>query len=65
MSGRKTFGGSAGGGKKGSNLQFQRHEPSFLKKLKEQVGYKSQAADVESKFASEGMNLLEGEPSIS
>ena len=42
-------GGTAGGSKKSSNIQFQRpSEPSFLKRIKEQVGYK-EAVTIESK----------------
>ena len=42
-------GGTAGGSKKTSNIQFNRpSEPSFLKRIKEQVGYK-EAVTIESK----------------
>jgi hypothetical protein len=42
-------GGTAGGSKKSSNIQFQRpSEPSFLKRIKEQVGYK-ETISIESK----------------
>eukprot|EP00095_Tigriopus_kingsejongensis_P000324 maker-scaffold292_size219010-snap-gene-1.42 protein:Tk00324 transcript:maker-scaffold292_size219010-snap-gene-1.42-mRNA-1 annotation:"kiaa1143 homolog" len=46
MSGRKR-GGSAGGGKSGG-LQYTKNEPSFIRKMKAQVGYRdtqSQLAD--------------------
>jgi len=42
-------GGTAGGSKKSSNIHFQRpSEPSFLKRIKEQVGYK-ETVTIESK----------------
>lgn len=42
-------GGSAGGGKRGG-VQFSRpQEPSFLRKIKEQVGYKDPKEDVNAK----------------
>ena len=42
-------GGSAGGGKRGG-VQFARpQEPSFLRKLKEQVGYKDPKEDLNAK----------------
>ncbi|TRY61662.1 hypothetical protein TCAL_04394 [Tigriopus californicus] len=49
MSGRK-FGGGAGGSKATSNLQYTKNEPSFLKKLKAQVGYKDESANLEDKI---------------
>eukprot|EP00094_Tigriopus_californicus_P004562 TCALIF_04394-PA protein Name:"Similar to Uncharacterized protein KIAA1143 homolog (Rattus norvegicus)" AED:0.14 eAED:0.14 QI:0/0/0/1/1/1/3/0/171 len=51
MSGRK-FGGGAGGSKATSNLQYTKNEPSFLKKLKAQVGYKDESANLEDKTCS-------------
>jgi hypothetical protein len=48
-------GGTAGGSKKTSNIQFQRpSEPSFLKRIKEQVGYK-EAVTIESKVKYENI----------
>ena len=42
-------GGSAGGGKRGG-VQFSRPQvPSFLQKIKEQVGYKDPAEDINAK----------------
>ena len=43
-------GGDAGGGKKGSSVQFSRpQEPSFLRDLKKQVGYKDPVEDMNAK----------------
>ena len=54
-------GGSAGGGKRGV-VQFARpQEPSFLRKLKEQVGYKDPKEDLNAKvtiWRSARMNLI-------
>ena len=42
-------GGSAGGGKRGG-VQFLRpQEPSFLRKIKEQAGYKDPVEDIDAK----------------
>ena len=42
-------GGTAGGGKRGG-VQFSRpQEPSFLRKIKEQVGYKDPVEDLNAK----------------
>ena len=42
-------GGTAGGSKKASNISFHRpSEPSFIRKIKEQVGYK-ETASIEAK----------------
>ena len=51
MSGRATFGGSAGGGKSSSNLKFHRQEPSFLRKMKEQVGYREHKHQLQDKVS--------------
>ncbi len=50
MSGR-SFGGSAGGGKKGSGVKFVRQEPAFLKRMKAAAGYKEPEEDLEAKRA--------------
>ena len=43
-------GGTAGGGKKGSGINWQKpSEPSFLKKFKEQVGYKDRVTTIDDK----------------
>ena len=43
-------GGDAGGGKKGSSVQFSRpQEPSFLRDLKKQVGFKDPVEDMNAK----------------
>ena len=43
-------GGDAGGGKKGSSVQFSKpQEPSFLRDLKRQVGYKDPVEDMNAK----------------
>ena len=49
MSGRRSHGGSAGGGKRGSGVQYQRNEPSFLRKLKEQIGYREAVPTLDDK----------------
>ena len=36
MSGRASYGGSAGGGKRSSAVTFQKPEPSFIRKMKQQ-----------------------------
>ena len=42
-------GGSAGGGKRGG-VQFNRpQEPAFLRRIKEQVGYKDPVEDINAK----------------
>merc|ERR1712038_1159260 len=47
-----------GGGKKGSSVQFSRpQEPSFLRDLKKQVGYKDPVEDMNAKkITAEGLN---------
>ena len=43
-------GGTAGGGKKGSSIQFSKpQEPSFLRDLKKQAGYKDPVEDMNTK----------------
>ena len=43
-------GGDAGGGKKGSSVQFSKpQEPSFLRDLKRRVGYKDPVEDMNAK----------------
>ncbi len=51
MSGRRPLGGSAGGGKRGSSVTFVRQEPSFLRRMKEAVGYREPEQDLEAKRA--------------
>ena len=47
----RKFGGSVGGGKggPGGGLKFQRPEPSFIQKIKAQVGYKDTEASLQDK----------------
>ena len=43
-------GGQAGGGKKGSNMKFQKPaEPAFLKRFKEKVGYREHVTTIDDK----------------
>ena len=43
-------GGSAGGGKRGSGINFHKpSEPSFLKAFKEKVGYKEKVTTIDDK----------------
>ena len=59
MSGRRSHGGSAGGGKRGpgGGIHFQRNEPSFLTKMKEEIGYKTKTVDVQTKFTEDGATI--------
>lgn len=56
MSGRRTFGGTAGGGRGGpkGNLRFQKNEPKFLRELKAQLGYKEAVPDISDKVCTGG-----------
>lgn len=51
MSGKRNFGGSAGGGKRGpgGGIHYQRNEPAFITKMKQQIGYKEVVPDIDSK----------------
>lgn len=43
-------GGTAGGGKRGSSLNFHKPaEPSFLKRFKEKVGFKEKVTTIDDK----------------
>ena len=43
-------GGTAGGGKKGSGINFHKpSDPSFLKAFKEKVGYKEKVTSIDDK----------------
>ena len=43
-------GGTAGGGKRGSNLSFHKPaEPAFLKAFKEKAGYKEKVTTIDDK----------------
>ena len=45
-------GGTAGGGKRGSNLNFHKpSEPAFLKRFKEKVGYKEKVTTIDDKVS--------------
>lgn len=45
--------GTAGGGKRGSNINFNKpSEPAFLKRFKDQVGYKERVTSIDDKFPS-------------
>lgn len=61
MSGR-SFGGSAGGGKRGpgGGIRFTKNEPDFIRKLKAQVGYQPAEEDVEAKRVKNRKKLLIG-----
>lgn len=48
----RKFGGSAGGSKASSGLQFQKQEPKFLRELKQKVGYKDTKSDIRNKVLS-------------
>lgn len=45
-------GGNAGGGKRGSNINFHKpSEPAFLKRFKEKAGYKDNTTSIEDKVS--------------
>ena len=45
-------GGTAGGGKKGSGINFHKpSDPSFLKAFKEKVGYKEKVTSIDDKVS--------------
>ncbi len=48
---RKSFGGSAGGGRKGSGVTYVKGDPAFLRRMKEAVGYREPQADLDAKRA--------------
>jgi len=55
MSGRRGHGGSAGGGKRGSGLKFVRQEPAFLRRMKEEVGYREHSAQLRDKVSANNL----------
>ncbi len=48
---RQTFGGGAGGGRRGGSLEVTRSEPAFIRRIKEQVGYRESTPDLNAKLA--------------
>lgn|ERR1711934_462247 len=50
----KSHGGSAGGGKKSSSVTFTKPEPSFIRKMKQQMGFREDTQKLADKFGNGG-----------
>lgn len=53
-------GGTAGGGKRGSAINVSKpSDPAFLKRFKEQAGYKEKVVTIDDKVSLAGFELFE------